>query len=114
MYRLKSIVNKRLQTYSVMHDGILFLHGNTHHIMLYKKKYFFLNIYFSFYEGVVPWFYDNNWFFLSIYRSKASCPYNGVLFTQEIPREIIVLYMGVDLAFKLYKTGNWEKQVISL
>ena len=68
-----------------MKKGTLFLLENTHHTVPYKKNYFFFDIHFS--------FYNNTLVFVSLQRSKASFSFQWcLLFTQEIPNEIILLY----------------------
>ena len=44
-------------------------------------------------------FRDRRWFFF----------FNGVLFTQEIPNEIILLSMDCDVALRLEKTKSLNK-----
>ena len=39
---------------------------------------------------------------------------NGVLFTKEIPNEIILLCMNYDVAFRTENNETWKKEVISL
>ena len=39
-------------------------------------------------------------------------PFNAVLFTQELPNEMILLYMDYYMALGLEKTDSWKKQVI--
>ena len=41
-------------------------------------------------------------------------PFNGVLFTREIPKEIIILCIDYDVALRLEKAESQKKYVISL
>ena len=41
-------------------------------------------------------------------------PFNGVLFTQEIPNELILLGMGYGVILRLEKKKSWKNWVISL
>ena len=68
----------------------LFLLKNTHHTIPSQKSYFFLNIHFS--------FSSTNLVFLSLYGQKCLILLNSVLFTYEIPNEIILLCMKYGVA----------------
>ena len=77
----------------------------TLHTVLYKKNYFHI---FLFRSTIIPQFlfHFRGW--------RRIFPSNGVLFTQEILNEIILLCMDYDIALRLEKTGGLKKEVISL
>ena len=67
---------------------IAILYENNHYITRCKKNCFFLEIYFSF-----------NFFHFRGQRCLVL--FNSVLFTQEITKELILLYMDYEVALRL-------------
>ena len=87
---------------------------NTHQTISYKKNYFFLDIY-SFRSSII-------FQFLFHFRVRRHIfPIYGVLITQEIPNQIIILWIDYDvlLGYKKLKAkrsnfGNFEVLVFSV
>ena len=65
-----------------------------------QEKLLILKIYFSFYHSIPV--------LTSLYKSKASFLFNGVLDVPEIPKELIILCVGYNVALRLenFKSQN--------
>ena len=76
----------------------MFFHENTRHTILWKKINFFVNISSRFTIILQLWFHfrGRRRFFL----------FNGVLFTQKISTEFILLCMDYSVALRLDKTES--------
>ena len=81
-----------MKTYLVMAKRILILYENKHYITPYKKNCSFLNIYFSFYHFR---------FYFTLEAEGVLFFFNGVLFAQEIPKELNLLCIYYDVALML-------------
>ena len=53
---------------------------------------YFLNIYVSFYHNISVFFH---------FRGRRRLLFNGISFAQEIPKELILLYMDYDVSIRL-------------
>ena len=73
-----------MKNYLVMKKRLLILYKNTHYIIPCKKNCFFLNV-----------------IFLSIETLHFMLEVEDLLFTQEIPNDIILLCMDYDVAIGL-------------
>ena len=73
--------------------SIAILYENNHYITRCKKNCFFLEIYFSFYHNISIFFHFRG--------QRCLVIFNSVLFTQEITKESILLYMDYEVALRL-------------
>ena len=74
----------------------MFFHENTRHTIPWKKINFFVDISFRFTIILQFWFHFRG--------RRRFFPFNGVLFTQKISNEFILLCMDYSVALRLDKT----------
>ena len=77
--------------FSYRNRRILILYENIHYIIPFEKNCFFLNIFLS---AITFSFY----FILQV---EVMFFFNGTLFAQEIPKQLIPLFMDYDVALRL-------------
>ena len=77
-------------------NRILILYENNHCITPCKKNCFFLNMYIY-----IFFFYHNISVFISLTGRRRLLLFIGVLLAQEIPKELILLCMDYNVAFRL-------------
>ena len=77
-----------------MEKRILIQYENNHYITQYEKNCFFLNVQHLIFSTIT-------FQFLFHFRCRRRLLFNGVLFAQEIQKELILLFMDYDVGHRL-------------